>query len=178
MRQDNRSRRIALCAMISALALIFLFASYLPYLLIAAPAFAGFLFAILTIEINRKWAVGAFCATALMTLLFCEKESAILFVFFFGYYPILKGKLEQLPSRILEYFLKFTLFNFSIVSGYLVLIFLFSIPAASFGFTGIGMLAILLICANIVMLVYDVALSRMISVYWVKLHPKLKNIIK
>ena len=99
-------------------------------------------------------------------------------MFFFGYYPILKGKLEQLPSRILEYFLKFILFNFSIVSGYLVLFFLFSIPAASFGFTGIGMLAILLICANIVMLVYDLALSRMISVYWVKLHPKLKHIIK
>lgn len=178
MKKESKSRYIALCAMISALALVFLFVSYLPYFLIAAPAFSGALFAILVIEINRKWAVGAFCATALLALLFCEKESAILFVFFFGYYPILKGKLEQLRSRILEYFLKFILFNTSIISGYLVLIFVFSIPAASLGFTGIGMLVILLICANIVMLVYDLALSRMISAYWMRLHPKLKHIIK
>lgn len=58
----------------------------------ALPAIAGVLLIVAVIEIGAKWAWMIYAAVAVLSLLFAaDKEAALLFVLFFGYYPVLKS---------------------------------------------------------------------------------------
>lgn len=174
----KKSKRIALCGMLSALSLVIMLVAYFPYLTYTLPALAGVLFAIVMVEIGTKWAWGSFVTTAILALLLCEKEAAVLFVAFFGYYPILKANLERISIKIVEYIAKFFLFNVAVVAAYLVIIYVFSIPIENMGQFGQYTLLILLGMGNVVFIIYDFALSTAYQEYMVKLHPKVKNILK
>ena len=80
----KKSKRIALCGMLSALSLVIMLVAYFPYLTYTLPALAGIMFAIVMVEIGPKWAWGSFVTTAILSLLLCEKEAAVIFVAFFG----------------------------------------------------------------------------------------------
>ena len=41
-----------------------------------------------------------------------------MFIFFFGYYPILKGILERIKPKALSYLVKFLIFNLALVLAY------------------------------------------------------------
>ena len=123
----KKSKRIALCGMLSAMALVIMLLAYFPYMTFTLPALAGALFAIIMIEIGHKWAWGGYVTTAILSLLLCEKEAAMLFVGFFGYYPIMKAYLEHIRSLVLETILKFSLFNIAMVASYAIIIFVFGI---------------------------------------------------
>lgn len=174
----KKSKRIALCGMLSALSLVIMLVAYFPYLTYTLPALAGILFAIVMVEIGTKWAWGSFVTTAILALLLCEKEAAVIFVAFFGYYPILKANLERISIKIVEYIAKFILFNVAVVAAYLVIIYVFSIPIENMGQFGQYTLLILLGMGNVVFIIYDFALSTAYQEYMVKLHPKVKNILK
>lgn len=174
----KKSKRIALCGMLSALSLVIMLVAYFPYLTYTLPALAGILFVIVMVEIGTKWAWGSFVTTAILALLLCEKEAAVLFVAFFGYYPILKANLERISIKIVEYIAKFFLFNVAVVAAYLVIIYVFSIPIENMGQFGQYTLLILLGMGNVVFIIYDFALSTAYQEYMVKLHPKVKNILK
>lgn len=174
----KKSKRIALCGMLSALSLVIMLVAYFPYLTYTLPALAGILFAIVMVEIGTKWAWGSFVTTAILALLLCEKEAAVLFVAFFGHYPILKANLERISIKIVEYIAKFFLFNVAVVAAYLVIIYVFSIPIENMGQFGQYTLLILLGMGNVVFIIYDFALSTAYQEYMVKLHPKVKNILK
>ncbi len=174
----KKSKRIALCGMLSALSLVIMLVAYFPYLTYTLPALAGILFAIVMVEIGTKWAWGSFVTTAILALLLCEKEAAVIFVAFFGYYPIVKANLERISIKIVEYIAKFFLFNVAVVAAYLVIIYVFSIPIENMGQFGQYTLLILLGMGNVVFIIYDFALSTAYQEYMVKLHPKVKNILK
>jgi hypothetical protein len=174
----KQSKRIALCGMLTALAVVVMLMAYFPYLTFALPVIAGGLLAIIMFEINSKWALGGFFASAILSLLFCEKEAAMLFVAFFGYYPIVKSFLERISSRILEYILKFSVFNIAIIGAYLVIIFVFGIPMEGMGDFGKYTVVILLVLVNIMFLIYDWALSVMYVDYMKRLHPRVAHMLK
>ncbi len=174
----KKSKRVALCGMMTALSLVIMLMAYFPYLTYALPALAGLLFAIVMVEINAKWALGSYITTAILALLLCEKEAAVLFVAFFGYYPVIKAFLERIPSRIVEYVSKFALFNVAVVVAYLVIIYVFSIPIENMGQFGQYTLLILLGMGNVVFIIYDYALSTAYQEYMMKLHSKVRAILK
>ncbi len=173
----KKSKRIALCGMMSAVALVIMLVAYFPYLTYTLPAIAGIMFAIVMVETNTKWAWGSYITTAILTMLLCEKEAAVLFVAFFGYYPIVKAYLEKMSSRILEYIVKFSIFNAAVVVAYLVIIYIFSIPIEDMGQFGQYTLYILLAMGNVVFIVYDMALTTAYQEYMKKLHNKVKKIL-
>ncbi|MBQ6818498.1 MAG: hypothetical protein IJN42_01730 [Clostridia bacterium] len=174
----KRSKQIALCGVLSSLAVVIMLLAYFPYMTFALPAVAGILLCIVFLELNYKWAVGAYVCAAIITLLLCEKEAAVLFVGVFGYYPIVKIFLEKIPVRPLVYFLKFLLFNVAIVVAYLVIIFVFHIPIEDMGAFGKYTLFILLGLGNVMFFVYDLALSRVIAMYLKLLHPRVRHILR
>ncbi len=153
-----------------------------PFADYALPAIAGLLTAAVLIELGAKQAVGVYAATALLAVLLVpSKESAVLYVMLFGYYGIVKSKLEQLKSRAVEWVLKFAVFNAAVLISYFGMIYIFGMTALLDEFSEYGKYAVYAFWAagNAVFLLYDIAFSRLITYYVNIFRPKyLKKLIK
>ncbi len=174
----KKNSKITLSAMMAALAAAFMLLSYFPYLTYAIPAIAGLFIMVTVIEIDCKWALASYLASAFLVFLFAETESKLLFIGFLGYYPIIKALLERMKRPVLEWFIKFVVFNLSVIIDYYLLSALMGITVEDFGSLGKYSIVILLALGNITFVIYDIAVSRMAAVYWGILHPKILKIIK
>lgn len=178
------SAKTAIGAMVTALSVVILIPSALQVLVYTLPAMAGMLTMFAVVEIDKKWAIGSYAATSLIGLMFvANKEAVIYYVAFFGYYPVLKAVLESRMPRAVEYVLKFLVFNASIIFSGVVLVKVFGMPyedllgidGESAFFTKYA-LPIMLGMGNVVFILYDVALTRLLTAYvlvWQKRFHKL-----
>lgn len=162
----------------TALATVIMLAAYFPYLTFALPAIAGAVFCMVMIEIGSKWALGCFVTAAVLSVLFCEKESSMMFVCFFGFYPILKSYYEKIPSRILEYAVKFATFTACVALAYFVIIKIFGIPMEGMGDFGKYTPLILLLMGEVMFFVYDLALTQLVTVYMNGMHKRVKKLLR
>ena len=175
----KQSAKIALSGILSSVAVVIMVLAWFPYVTYAIPAVAGGVLALIAIEVDRKWAFGAYIGTSIIIMLInCEKEAVCLFVGFFGYYTILKGFIEQHFRGFLEYLIKYLVLNAAIVVSYLSIIFVFGINPEDLGIESIGFAAVLLVLGNVVFAVYDIGLNRVIGYYIYALHPKIKRLFK
>ncbi len=174
----NKVGNVTLCAMMAALASVFMLTSYFPYLTYAIPAVAGLFIMIAVIETDLKWAFISYAASAVIVGILAEPEAKMLYILFFGYYPIVKALFERLKSRVLEYVFKFSVFNIAVILAYTVVSILFKIDVGEMGDFGRHTAVVLIIAANIVFPVYDIAVSRMAQYYSVKLHPTVYKIFR
>ena len=175
----KRNTKIAFGSLISATATVIMLLAYFPYATYAVPAIAGVLFAAVNIEIGKKWAYSSYIITAVISLILCEKESAVLFTLFFGFYPIIKGSVEsRFSSRVAEYIIKFLCFNLCIIVSYIIIVYVFGIPMDETGNFGKFFAAGLLLAGNVVFLIYDIGLTRLISYYFAKYHTKISKLLK
>ena len=174
----NKTKCIALCGLLVALAVVVMLVAYVPYLTFTLPVIAGAILSLVYFEIDAKWALGSYAAASVLALLLCEKEASMMFVAFFGYYPVLKAYIERIPNRILEYIVKFLLFNIATVAAYSVIIYVFGIPMEGLGDFGKYTLYILLASFNLMFLVYDMALTKLYPAYMARLHPRLSKLLK
>ena len=180
----STSAKTALGAMITALSVVILVPSAVQVFVYTLPAMAGMLTMFAVVEIDKKWAMGSYVATALIGLLFvANKEAVVYYVAFFGYYPVVKALLESRMPRAVEYILKFLVFNVSIILSGVVLVKVFGMPynelmgidGESAFFTKYA-LPIMLGMGNLVFILYDVALTRLLTAYvlvWQKRFRKL-----
>ena len=149
-----------------------------PIVTYTAPPFAGILLIIIIKEISRKWAFGTYAAIGVLSLLFiADKESAVFFVFFFGYYPILRSYLsEKLNNRIILFILKFSVFNAALLSAVFVCAFVFHIDYSEFSSTGEYLMLLFLALMNIVFVLYDFLIDRLLFLYDIKLKKKFARL--
>ena len=104
----------------------------------ALPAIAGVLLIVAVIEIGAKWAWMIYAAVAVLSLLFAaDKEAALLFVLFFGYYPVLKSFLERISNKVLSWISKFAVFNVAVVACFFLAVNFLQLPEDSFTVFGI-----------------------------------------
>ena len=174
----KKSGKIALCGVFGALAVVIMLTAYFPYATYAIPAVAGILFAIINIEAGAKWAFGAYISSAIITLILCEKESAMLYAFFFGYYPILKGIIEGKTTGVLEKVIKHLIFSLTMVAAYVIIVNVLLIPLDETGEFGKWFSVIFLILGNVVFYIYDIGLTRVITLYINKYHTKIQKLFK
>lgn len=174
----KHTKKLTLVALLSALATGVMLVSYFPYLTYAVPALAGAVLVVAAIELSPKWALLGYVVSAFLAFLFAENEAKMLYICFFGCYPILKGFLERISSRVLEYGLKFVLLNGVLVALYFGLTRLLGLPMEDTGFLDRYGVPVLLLLANGVFLAYDLALTRLIGFYMWRLHPRVKKIIE
>ncbi len=174
----KNTSKITLSAIMSALAVVIMLVSYFPYLTYAIPAVAGLCVMVVLIETDYKWALFSYLTSAALIFLFGEMESKFLYVFLFGYYPIIKSLIEKINKQFFEWILKLLLFNAAILVVYGVFSKLFALSLDDFGVLKQYGVAILLVLSNIVFVVYDIAVSRMSMVYINMLHPKIKRLFK
>ena len=91
----QNTSKTALGGIVAALSVATMFlTAVIPTLTYALPAVAGVLLVVMVIDVGKKWAFGVYAAVSLLSLLVLpDKEAAVLYVFFFGLYPIFKSVL-------------------------------------------------------------------------------------
>jgi hypothetical protein len=147
-----------------------------PFTQFAFPALAGIVLIAVIIENGASTAVLVYAAVAILSLIIVPvKEAALMFVGFFGYYPIIKVKLERIPWRVLEYICKFGLFNVAVIGSYLILIYVLGIDEVldSSGAFGQYSILALLILGNVMFFIYDIAVTNITFVYLHWFRPRI-----
>lgn len=176
----KQSSKTALCGIIAAISVALMFlVSIIPFLTYALPALTGAFVILITIEIDKKWAFLTYAVTSVLSLLLVpNKEVAMLFASFFGYYPILKAVFESKLPRVLEYIAKVVLFNATMVLSYVVMIKFMGISFDDVYELGKFAVPILLILGTATFLMYDLALTRLIRVYLIKWQKRFRKLFK
>ena len=180
MKNLNKSSKTALGGIIAAVSVVLMFlTSIIPTLTYAIPAAAGLLLLIMVIEIDKKWATVVYVAVSILSgLLIADKEAATMYIAFFGYYPIIKQPIEKHLNKYLCWVVKMLIFNASVIASYLLLIYVFNLTLDDLGeFTKIG-LALLYLAFNAVFVLYDIALTRLITAYLYKWQKQFRRIFK
>ena len=169
----NRSIRVAFCGIMTALCVLLMFLTGLiPVGTYALPALAGLLLTVIVIEMGTSWAWLVYAASSVLSVLIAaDKMAALLYVLFFGYYPILKAVIERRRMRrSISYLLKFAVFNASMVTGYFLSIWVLGVPQDSFTVFGVYLPAVYLVAGNIIFAIYDYAITGVVVSYTGRFH--------
>ncbi len=174
----NKSSKIALCAVVSALAVaLMLLAKVVSVADYSITALCGLVIGVIVIECGIKWALASYAVISLLGVLLAPGECSILFVAFFGYYSVIKIYFDKLP-KIVGWILKLALFNVVVISVFYVIDALVA-PVIDIDFLSpLVSIILLLALANLVFILYDTLFNRLMSLYWVKVHSKISKYIK
>ncbi|MFR2991646.1 MAG: hypothetical protein ACLTLL_08510 [Acutalibacteraceae bacterium] len=107
-----------------------------------------------------------------------NKETAIIYAVFFGYYPVLKAVLESKTPRAVEYIIKVLTFAGVMTLSYFLMIKFMGIDPDLPDFLGKWAIPAIAILGIVTFLLYDYALSKLITFYCLRLSSKLRKILK
>ena len=169
----NTTKKIALSATLSALGVIFLaIGSFIEVLDLSSAAIAGFVIAIAVIELRGQYPVMMYFVISILSVLVLpNKYPALFFIFFGGFYPIFKAYVERF-HYIVAWVVKFSLFNTFLAFMILAIKFLITkgfIPEIENNDLFENFKIIVFIVANFVFLLYDIAMTRIINLYIIKI---------
>jgi hypothetical protein len=175
----RQTGKVALGGVLGALSLTFMLLTFFPFGTYALPAISGAVLIPFVIEINASSGWLVYAAVAILSLFISpDMEAKLLFISFFGYYPILKSLLERLKKRWLEWLLKITVFNVAIITSYFLLLFVFGLDADEIVQSGKYFVYGIIAAGNFVFIIYDMALTNVISLYLRTLHPRVAKMFK
>lgn len=172
------AKTAAFAGVLTALSVLLLFVgviiSPLSYVL---PIATGLLMILLIESVSVKSAVLTYFSTSFLSfILFGGKEMVLFYVFFFGYYPILRLSLSKIKIKFLRFILKLLIFNVAMAGVQLVLIYVFGIPFDNmFGKMGI---VLFFVALNLIFILYDFTFDMLVTVYDKKLKRKISGIVK
>ena len=173
----RKSSQIALGGAFSALCFVLmLLTGVIPFAMFALPALAGAMLIAVVVEVGARVAMMVYVSVSLLSaFIIADRMAAILFIFFLGYYPILKAKIECIGPRLLEMAVKFAVFNLSAVIAYQIAMSMFGAREAleQTGVFGRFGPLIILVFGNVVFFIYDVALTRYASIYTHRLRKRI-----
>ena len=165
----SQSAKTAIGSMVTALSVVIMMPTAMDIFCYALPAIAGMLILISVIELGKKWAFGIFAATALISLLFVpNKEAAVMYVCFFGYYPIFKALIEDKFPIVIEWIIKIVSFLATMAGSYFLMIKFMGVTIDETEEWGVIAYPILLGMGTFAFVLYDIALTKTISLYIMK----------
>lgn len=167
-RSSMRIKYITVSAMLCALGVILMsVGSLIEVLDLSTAVLASMLCVYAVIEIGKGYPWMIWLATSILSLILLPiKTPAIFYALFAGFYPILKEKLERL-SRPISWLLK--LVTFHVCLGLIFLILKLFLPSALETAGGRWMMVALYGLALVCFVVYDIALTRLITFYLFRL---------
>ena len=167
-RSSMRIKYITVSAMLCALGVILMsVGSLIEVLDLSTAVLASMLCVYAVIEIGKGYPWMIWLVTSILSLLLLPvKTPAVFYALFAGFYPILKEKLEKL-SRPIAWLLKLIVFHLCL--GLIFLIFKLFLPSVLESGEAWWMLAALYGMALVCFVVYDIALTRLITFYLFRL---------
>ena len=128
---------------------------------ITMAALASFLVIFAVIELGGKYPFLIYAVTALLSMLLVPYKTApLMYLCFAGYYPLLKAVLEGRMLKIWAWVLKLLTFNVALALTVFLAVKIFAafvVPAVWYYF--------LLPVCSVVFVIYDIALTRVITAY-------------
>ena len=167
----RKIKYLTVSALLCALGVIVLMLGSIIEVLDASVAVIASFFCIYAvIEMNGAYPWLIWAATSTLSLILLPiKTPALFYACFAGYYPILKEKLEKYPNRI-SFPIKLVVFHASLALMFGIMrLFL---PSALEGFATGWFLLLLYAMALAVFILYDIALTRLISAYLYRLRSR------
>ena len=149
---------------------LLLLGSFIEVMDIAMAALASLLciFAVVEYGGAAPWLV--YAVTGVLSLILLpNKTPAAMYVVFLGYYPIIKEKLEMLKKPI-AWLLKELVFKAALVALLLIVKFLL-MPTVNDPW---WLYVVVIVLAQAVFILYDIALTRLITFYLIKLRHRFK----
>ncbi len=118
----EKTKKLSRLALLTALGVAFLYiGSLLPTAKVSVIAVAGFLTAVALMLYSPWWAAAVYGATAALSLLLLpNKDCALYYSAFFGFYPILKSFIEKLRKPRLAWVLKLAVYAIAFVVWWLL----------------------------------------------------------
>ena len=175
----DTSYRVALGGIVSALCLVTMFlAGVMPALYLLLPMIAGVLLMIIAIEVNKQWALLTYVSVSLLSLFVTfDKEAALIFILFFGHYPILRMIIQRIKLKLLRRTVKFVLFNACTLVYFYATVYLLGMDEMLEEMNDFGRYGsyIMLTMANLVFVLYDYNLEYMYKLYRSRLMPKFRK---
>jgi len=166
----NKTRKMTLSALFAALCVISLFvASVWPTGRFGLVAFASLFVAAAVIEGGIGSGISAFAVSSVIGMLILPNRVApLLFIVFFGYYPVAKSLIEHIRGTIAQWVIKLALFNTVAVAMWffmreILLEAMGSRPV--FGVELEGFPIALLLGGSIIFVIYDFGFTKLIWFY-------------
>ena len=162
-RYGKGAGRVALAGVLTALSLVSLYlASMAPTGRLGVVALAGLVPAAAVVSGGLPAGFFCYAATGILGFLLSPmKENALLYLIFFGLYPMLKCLIERLRKLPLEWACKLAVFNLALTVFWFTLraVLLAGLPAF------MEQLWALYLVGNVVFVIYDYGFSKLISFY-------------
>ena len=170
-RKQSFDNRIVVTGVLVALSVIILYLGCaIEVLDLTMSAIVSLLVVVIVIEMGYKYAWFAYLATSVLSLLLLpQKSPAIFYTCFMGFYPIIKSHIERLNSSALRWTIKLITGNLALVAMF-VLLSLF-VPDE---FEGGLILVATYILGIVAFVMYDVALTKLISLYFARIRDRVK----
>ena len=154
---------------------ILLLGSFVEVLDLTVAMLASMLTVIVVVEVGGFWPWLTYLVIAVVSALVLPYKMPAFVFILAGYYPIVKEKLERL-NRVISWTVKAVIFNESLAVGLLI----FKLFAPGVDVSLIPNLSptltyvVIFLVGNVVFVLYDIALTRIISFYLYKLRDRLK----
>lgn len=176
----KQSSKCAIGGIVAALSLVLMISvAIVPFMTYALPAMAGALMIFVVMEIDKKWAFGVYATVAILGIfLVPEKEVAVMYLAFFGYYPILKAIIESKLHSVFEWLLKLLSFLTTMVVSYYLMMKLMALQIDEMEEWGNMAIPILLGMGTFAFIMYDIALTKLITLYNLKWRKHFKRFFK
>lgn len=180
MNKMNKTSRTTLGGITAAVSVVIMLLTAVPVMTYSSPMIAGALLILIVIEMDKKWAFGIFAVAGTLSLLLAaDKEAAILYIMFFGHYPITKAIIEsKIKSRPVEWLIKIAVFNMTMITGYLIIVKVLALPMDDMNDLGKYAWLILLGAGNVMFPIYDITLTKCVLLYEVRLRKTVRKIFK
>ncbi|MEG0750905.1 MAG: hypothetical protein RR998_04075 [Oscillospiraceae bacterium] len=174
---SGKTYKIALGGIVSALAVAMMFfGSIIPFATFVAPAAASLAVLYFCLEFTGKTAFAVYAVIAALAVLVSpDKEQALLFACFFGYYPVVKLALERSLPKAAAWICKLLVCDTSLFALYYIITQIFVIDAVREEFaqyTSI-LFIVLAVLGDITFVIFDLALTRLSMIYLARVRPKI-----
>ncbi|MBR3879084.1 MAG: hypothetical protein IKJ24_03065 [Clostridia bacterium] len=182
---SERTKKLTLGAILASMGVVLLTVGGLVEVLdLSMAALASFFCIFAVIEMGKGYPLMIYAVTGILAVLIMPQSlSGWIYLLFFGYYPIVKAKLERLPTT-LAWVLKLAVFNAAVTVYAAICYFLFFGElellllefSTLFGGMNIGgvLVAIIYAILNVIFVVYDIAITRIITLYLIKLRHRFR----
>ncbi len=171
-RRSASTKKLTVCAMLAALGVALMWiGSMIEVLDLAIAALASLFCIIAVIEYGKSTPWFVFFVTGILALILLpQKTPAVMYLLFFGYYPMVK-ELAEKRSRGVCWLIKEGIFQVALTV--ILLVSHLTLTTASL-VSMIWFYLIVVILAEVTFLLYDFALTRLISLYIYQIRKRLR----
>lgn len=173
---------VSLCGIMCGLALALMFLlGFVPFFEYFTPAIAGILIWVIRERLGVKYGIVSYIAVGILCMLITSNyESAMMFLFLLGYYPILREYLQKIKIKPLRWLVKLSIYAVSAVSCYMLLIYLFGMTQLFEEFNEFGKYTSLFLLGMgaLAFVIYDIFLGLFKPFYEKILVPKIQKRMK